>query len=279
MNLREFIISRGSEREGFLQRIPYAQADIAAVLPIFSWVVEALHGQRPSEIFDEYTARSAIALQSLKEYVAEHRRNTHLDYGDAKTFRYFDTSYFYRNLLKCLLAVHYLKGNLPKFGIENFRRPTTVIDVGSGVGTFSIACSLLELFPDARYLLLDKFSLQIKLAQSLSSHLGCQKFDFAVKDVFSAFDRRGLFIASYWLCGNRRAVLEKSDADLKRVLSDGLILIDYRDNLLEFAARAKLLRVKMHFLEIHSAVPQPHRVLVGSRDLNVYVLIVEPTRT
>ncbi|HWH60017.1 MAG TPA: hypothetical protein VN682_20480 [Terriglobales bacterium] len=278
-------VSNHSAAEGSLRQTlaAYDAEALQHISRIFWWLAERLGNQTPSEYLLrqsplasrlDHLDRTDDIKSRIREYVEQHRQNAQLDYGLTTVFTYFDRAYFYRNFLKCLIGGHYLG-----VALSFDELPQRVIDLGSGVGTFALACKLLHIFPDADFLLVDKHRFQLELAQGLMARLELSGFEVLRADVFSAFGKQGFLIASYWLCGNRRDVLERPISELRSILKHGLALIDYRSNLDEFVGKIMLLRPRLHLLEIRAPLPHDMSKLVGSRDLNVHMLIVEPLQS
>ncbi|MEJ0042777.1 MAG: methyltransferase domain-containing protein [Rhizomicrobium sp.] len=247
----------------------------------FWWLNRYFDGLAPSKVLLGNDRRNEIldkldqtqgAEDTLRAYVHDHRRNARIDYGIQGNFLLFDRAYFYRNFLKCLVAAHYLGGCFP-----NLKSVDRVIDVGSGIGTFSVACQVMYTFPQAKYLLVDQHPLQIDLAKRLAEWLRFENFEFQVGDVFQEFHRRGFLIASYWLCGNHReSVLNQTEKRLRYILKDGAVIIDYRKNIEEFAAKILPFDPSVTQLEIRAPLTENVERYVGVRSLNVHMLVIDP---
>jgi len=276
---RESHIPTGSPGEGFLRTssYEYGPEDLRSICDSFWWLCDYMGGLTPSQFYIKWN-RPELASnpndkgyqRALTDYVRAHRQNARLDYSDPTIFTYFDQAYFYRNFLKCLVGAHLISALYPRLA-----RSKTVIDVGSGVGTFAIACQLIRSFPQANYLIVDQCTYQIEIARFLISHLLFENFKFRQADAFQEFSRRGLLISSYWLCGNKEGVLKKSDEELRFILRDGMVLIDYDINIMAFKERIKSLRPRLHQCNVHAPLIRDVQQFVGSRDLNVHMLIVD----
>jgi SAM-dependent methyltransferase len=258
-------------------KFEYPESSLNAISVQFRWLAERLDYKTPSEYFQANMSvlepRMPPSQQTLRDYIVEHRENSSVDYSNPGTFICFDRTYFYRNFLKCLVAAHYFLSQL--FRSEGIN---TFIDVGSGVGTFSIAAQLLKGLSEDKYVLIDESSYQLHLAQQLVAHLGFRNFSFLKSDAFTRFDRRGVRIASYWLCGNKDRVLGKTDEELSNILKDGMVVVDYQANINSFVNRIARLKRKMRTFEISASLPANVNDLVGSRSLNIYMLMVEPAK-
>jgi len=257
----------------------YTLETIKPILAVFWWLNKYLGGRTPSQFLlsdhssnraPDFDKMCAGPLEDLKAYVSKHQQNAHLDYQNEATFLLFDQAYFYRNFLKCLLAAHCIQDSFP-----DIQDTQTVVDVGCGVGTFAIACQLMHTFPRAQFVLSDQYELQCDLATKLFSALQLRSFTVRQANAFQQFGRRGLRIASYWLCGNRRGVVERSNDELRQVLRDGMILIDYERNIEDFSKRIDFLQPRLLPLKITAPVSPEVARFVGSRDLTVHVLGVD----
>lgn len=261
----------------------YNEHDVSEILNLFRWVAERLRNLPPvyhgvGDVFlgdaPRHINPTGRFAQHLANYIICHRENSRIDYRDPKTFLAFDTLYFFRNFLKCLFAAHHLRAYRERLGT-----PQTVLDIGSGDGPFTLACELLNAFPKSRYVLIDYGRLQSYLAEELFEFLGFNNNTEIVKaDVFSCLTRRGLKIASYWLCGNKEAVLHRDDQELRHLIRDGLVLVDYQKNILAFAERAEKFSHDWQTIEISAPVPKDLQALVDCDTVNVHCLVVFPQK-
>jgi len=256
-------------------RRKYFPRDIESVSRSFWWLNRYLNGRTPVQFYFDQGKKGHLlpdddSISALKDYVRKHKQNSGLDYGNEAIFSNFDTAYFYRNFLKCLIAAHHLQTAFP-----DLLDAPLVIDIGCGVGTFGIACWLMHSFPQAEFVLLDQHKYQLHVARYLVDSLRAPKFSFIRNNAFREFGQPGLRVSSYWLCCNRDSVLNKGDAELAMLLRDGLVLIDYKTNIEAFIDRIAPLRPEMKRIEIEAPLPKEMRTFVGSRDITVHMLFVD----
>ncbi len=172
----------------------------------------------------------------FKEYIEKfYTLKQNLNYEEI--FMEYNNAFFFRNLLKCIISINYLKNNL-SIAYSN------IIDLGSGVGTASIAIDELYGNFDFKFKLIDKSKKQISLAKDLNK--GRANFTFLNKDEsiekILANENNSLILASYYFC-------EQNDFNLEniRFSSNSLLVIDYEvtiNVILEQIPDCEVVRIK-----------------------------------
>jgi len=140
----------------------------------------------------------------------------------------FNKAYFYRNLLKNLLGIDYLKGN---FETNQF------IDLGCGVGTASVALSSIafdETNDDKKITLVDQSDLQIRLAKCTISKLLRSDIEHSYSNEYQSVVKNHIdpvTVLSYSLC---ELYSSAKDKWFLAESTDKLFIIDYRRTILRF---------------------------------------------
>lgn len=241
----------------------------------FRIVLETLGGSTATSIFAPEQSKLSFSSTEerdahLKLYIEKNREDSHLDYASASLFVSYDRNYFYRNLTKCLIAALLANDHL-----HTQYRVDRILDIGSGVGTFSLAMSFFRRFNGLEYLLVDSGDVQLDIARQLLDKFTITNASFAKTFASLMVHKRGLRISSYWLCSNQQAVEQLSHRDLRALLRDGMVVIDYRKNLERFANRIKTLS-NVRVLELKCMLPQVIADTIDDRAISVHLLLASP---
>lgn len=256
------------------------EEELSSVVVPFVHLLHTLNHQSPSAYFKQLSAGLNVGPETalgetlevaLKHYIAQHREESQIDYDSVGTFVCYDRTYFYRNLAKCLIASLFANDH-----IAIPEKTTRAIDLGSGVGTFSLALNFFPKFKQLQYVLVDSAEYQLALAEALFKQLHFQNISYCHQGVYAALLKRGLRISSYWLCGNRTAVENLSDKDVQLLFRDGLILIDYQKNLDFLVDRVKLLSRRLRRLELRCKLPITIAKELGDNLISVHLLLASP---
>lgn len=261
--------------------IALKEEDLSPIVEPFQLLNERLNKQSPSAFFGNLnldlnvgagTALGESIEIALKRYIAQHREESQIDYGSVGTFVCYDRTYFYRNFVKCLIASLFANDH-----ISIPQKTTRILDLGSGVGTFSLALNFFPKFKEMQYVLVDSAEYQLSLARLLFEHLHLRNVHYCRQEVYPALVKRGLRVSSYWLCGNKDAVDKLSDKDVQYLFRDGLILIDYRKNLDFLVERVKFLSNGLRRLELKCKLPSKIAKGLGDQAISVHLLFASPS--
>ncbi len=208
--------------------------------------------------------------EAIKAYIYSHKQNSHLNYSNKRVFIAYDRSYFYLNLFKLLVASEYIIQaiRLPKY-INRF------IDIGCGVGTFSVALNRFNIPNIERYSMTDIGQFQLDIARLMASTFIDRDVSFHKADVLACAHERGMRVGSYWLCANHQ-IFRARDKDLKHLFQDGIIMVDYLTRLEQFSLRARTVFSPIQIMTIQCELTKEIAHILGKDIVNVHILAAIP---
>lgn len=133
----------------------------------------------------------------------------------------FNRTFFFKNLLKCLLFFQYF----PDLETEQ------IIDIGCGAAPASIAFSVI-MKNNIQVSLIDKSETQLKLALEFLDMLAiplntCEKTNFRAQSIIF----KGIAVFSYFLCEQNVNKFIKNLYANRKNFRDGIAIIDYESNI------------------------------------------------
>ena len=255
----------------------FRPADLGPELDAYRRVLQILDNQTPTRHFRDGLPVSAdwldaVGLAEIEEYIRAHRERAAIDYCALLNFLCFDQAYFFRNFFKCLVGVRCLAAAINLSGSERH-----IIDIGCGAGTFALAAYLLWNRWD-EYILVDKELAQLCYAKKLFEAVEVKNVKFLHADGLSLISRRGFRIASYWLCGNKNALINATDEMLHGLLRDGCGIIDYAENVDAFMSRVQAIvgPNRIRRIEANTFPPDEIAKAIRSARVNVHLLAIDP---
>jgi hypothetical protein len=184
----------------------------------------------------------------------------------------FVRAYFFKNLLKCLIAAEHCSLARSPSGLK-------LIDLGAGPGTFTLAWALTRRRADDEFLLVERDAEMIRLGKQILSwfpEINARYLRRSVDPMLldSSPDQHRL--SSYWLCEQPELTKLTKTRALRELAGAGLILVDYPDLVSRIVAHAKRAGLDTeHIRKQYTAQPEIAKI-IGSLRMQVNAAYIYP---